>query len=88
MRRSFLLYLTTFTFALILSIVLFEVGSRIFLAKKFSTASFKNIPELIYAYYPNLKAIQENELTKEDGVFDILLLGGSVLHPNNGEVEK
>lgn len=64
------------------------MGSRVFLSQKFSSTSFFDTTELIYNYYPSLRKVHESKPTRGNGVLDILLLGGSVLHPNNGEVEE
>lgn len=89
LERKTKIRLVVYTLYLFLLILLLEVGCRIFLLKKFpTTTSFNNFSTLIYNYYPTLKSIRKDAPRLVDENFDILLLGGSVLHPNNGEVEE
>ncbi len=37
-------------------------------------------PEAMYLFYPALKTVQTTKITKDDGYYDILFLGGSVLY--------
>jgi len=88
MKKSLAVRLVAYTIYIVFLVLLIEAGSRIFLAKKMPSVTFINLSGFIDSYYPNLKAIETNSPNKDDGVFDILLLGGSVLHPNNGEIEE
>ena len=44
--------------------------------------------KILYAKYPGLDAIDRARPSHDDHVYDVLLLGGSVLHPDWGEVES
>jgi len=50
--------------------------------------TFMDHSEVIYLYYGNVRAVDKMVPKKGDGNFDVLLLGGSVLNPNNGEVAE
>lgn len=41
-----------------------------------------------YFYYPELKDVAQTDINKNDGIFDILLLGGSVLTDEWGNISK
>lgn len=41
-----------------------------------------------FAYYPNLKPVYEAEIRRDDDVFDVLMLGGSVINPWYGDIES
>ena len=72
----------------VLFLLTLEFGCRVFLMTKYPDVSFLNHSELIYKYYSNVRHVEKADPKKGDGVFDILLLGGSVLHPNNGEIAE
>jgi lysophospholipase L1-like esterase len=60
----------------------------VFLLRQFPGISFTHLAGFVDQYYPMLKDIQHSTSNSKDETFDILLLGGSVLHPNNGEIEE
>lgn len=66
-------------------ILLLEATSRIYLSVT------QNVPffapqETIYTFYPELRAIEASGTAASDDYFDVLLLGGSVLRPEWGNV--
>jgi hypothetical protein len=64
-------------YALVL-LVLVELTCRVFW--RISGVSFLQTPNRIHHFfYPELKPVEEAAITREDGTFDILVLGGSVL---------
>lgn len=64
-------------YALVL-LVLVELTCRLFW--RISGVSFLKTPNRIHHFfYPELKPIEEAEITRGDGAYDILVLGGSVL---------
>jgi hypothetical protein len=73
-----------FTLMLVLLLVLaIEAGCRIFLALS------RQVPpgrpdRVIVSYYPELKAPLLKEIAKDDGWFDVLILGGSVMYDYYG----
>ena len=67
--------------------LLLEISSRAFLTIKFNASFFK--PSIIlFNFYPELKDLKQQDLSKNNGKFDFLLLGGSVLHPKWGDIEE
>ena len=80
--KSVLLFLV---YALFL-VLLLEAGLRLFLVTKYKLSFFS--PKIIYRYYPGLKEIDALTLTGNDGYFDMLLLGGSVLNKKWGAIES
>ncbi|MCP4158144.1 MAG: hypothetical protein GY757_61160, partial [bacterium] len=42
----------------------------------------------MYRYYPELEAVQSSLPHQKDEVFDILLIGGSVMHPEWGHIQR
>jgi len=82
--KKFLLYLPL---SFLLIIFFLELFSRIFLACQYQ-APFLKPQGIILHYYPELHKAQNTYTNKNDGIFDILILGGSVLHNDWGEVEK
>ncbi len=68
-----------FTFIFILLLILpLEISSRIYWMVKNDLSFFA--PEAMYLFYPALKPVHETKITADDGYYDILLLGGSVLY--------
>ena len=68
-------------------LVLCELAARGFWKIKYD-ASFFNGSNLIYAFYSELNDIRKLEISRKDRIFDILLLGGSVLHNDWTTIEK
>jgi hypothetical protein len=67
-------------------VLLAEVAARTFLAIGFSVP-FLRPGRAIYTFYPELESVEATALAVDDGVFDILMLGGSSLHPRWGHVQ-
>jgi hypothetical protein len=63
-----------------------ELGARLFWRIGYQL-SFRHPNHPLYAFYPELKAIDAVEPRRGDGFYNILMLGGSVLHHAWGEVE-
>lgn len=68
-------------------LLLLEITSRVYLSVT------QNVPffapqETIYTFYPELRAIEAAEIEASDDYFDVLLLGGSVLRPEWGNVPE
>ncbi len=63
--------------ALLLFACTVEILGRLYMALHFDTSLIRP-SQVIYAYYPELKPILPVHLAPDDGVFDVLLLGGSV----------
>jgi hypothetical protein len=74
-RRRKIAFLVRYGLFLLL---LVEICSRAFLAAT-SGVSVLWPGEMVYVYYPELKPIREAKLSQDDGYFDVLLLGGSVI---------
>ena len=43
---------------------------------------------VLYAYYPDLAVVDRLRPAHDDGFYDVLLLGGSVLHPDWTPIER
>jgi len=86
-KRNWQIKIVALSFLLLFLLLLIEAGSRIFLINRYASASLVDFSTIIYDYYPKIKEINEIAPSTKDQKFDILLIGGSVLHPNNGEVE-
>jgi len=71
---------------LIISLLALEVLSRVALMYNFKVPFFAP-QNIIYHYYPELKAVNESIIDRGNGVFDILLLGNSTLSNEWGSVE-
>lgn len=64
-----------------------EIACRLFWHYRYSVPLLK--PErILYVYYPELVVVDERCPTRGDEFYDVLLLGGSVLHPGWGDVEE
>ena len=48
----------------------------------------RNPTRILYAYYPELRSVDAERPSHEDGFYDILLLGASTLTKNWGDVEQ
>lgn len=76
----------TFTFLFIILLFLpLEIASRAYWSVKNGLSFFA--PCAMHIFYPALKAVEETKITKDDGYYDILFLGGSVLY-DAGKWEK
>lgn len=64
-----------------------EVSARLFWTIRFHIPFFYT-DKIIYAFYPELKDIDERRPTKSKGLFNILMLGGSVLNRDWSSVEE
>ena len=68
-----------FTLIFILFLLLpLEIASRAYWAVTKQVSFFA--PEAMYLFYPALKDVSKAKVTKNDGYYDILFLGGSVLY--------
>lgn len=72
---------------LIFCVAMGEVGARVFWSLQFHVPFFR-ADLILYSYYPELKNVEKKRPTHNDDTYDILLLGGSVLEPRWGTVEK
>ena len=76
--------------ALLLTALVFLVGLEI-AARGFwriqYQLSFRHPNHVLYAFYPELKFVDEVRPRRGDGHFNVLMLGGSVFHHAWGEVE-
>ena len=68
-------------------VLLLEVFSRAYWVFA-ADVPFFHPKEIFYTFYPGLKEISQEVITREDEYFDILLLGGSVLYEEDGDVEQ
>jgi lysophospholipase L1-like esterase len=70
----------------LLLLVLGEIAARAYWRSSFGVPFFR--PQLIlYAYYPALKPVEWHAPRRASPYYNILLLGGSALHPDWGQVE-
>lgn len=76
-----------FSLCVVYVLVLIEVASRGFWAAGYGVPFFRS-EELIHVFYPELKEMQQTQIHSEDGYFDVLLLGGSVLDDHFGNIEQ
>jgi hypothetical protein len=65
-------------------LVLGDIASRVYFAVR-SDSSFL-ASDLYLAFYDELREVDDAPITRDDDVFDVLLLGGSVLHPAFGTI--
>ncbi|MGH2373611.1 MAG: hypothetical protein ACRDIC_09090 [bacterium] len=79
--------LAPYLVSLLLSIVGAEVASRAFWSMRYHVP-FAHPDRILYAFYPELERIDRKNPRPDDGFYDILLLGGSALHRDYGEVEQ
>lgn len=66
-------------------IILLELTSRTYLSVT-HTVPFFQPGNMVYTFFPGLEEIKNTPMTAGDEYFDVLLLGGSVLHPDWGTV--
>lgn len=64
-----------------------EVASRLYWRLSFAVP-FRDPGALLYAFYPELKRVDRERPSHEDEYFDVLLLGGSVLHNDYAPVAQ
>ena len=76
-----------FSIYLVYFLLLLEVCSRGLWAVRYGVPFFES-EKIIYAFYPELREVEQEEIRREDGYFDILLLGGSVLNDRFGSVRQ
>ncbi len=67
--------------------VLVEIASRAYMVIAHNTSFFRP-GDILYNYYPNLKDLEGTAIEKDNDIFDVLLLAGSVLEPGFGDVEE
>jgi hypothetical protein len=82
-RANLLLLLAS----IVLSLAAAEVASRAYW-RYFMHASFFQADQVLDAFYPEMRDAVRAHPAKDDGSEDILLLGGSALHKDWGEVEQ
>ncbi len=63
-----------------------EVAARV--AWRESGVSLRDPGLVLYAYYPEMWNAASERPSREDDAFDVLMLGGSVLHPDWGTVQR
>ena len=79
--RQRLFYFLLAGITLLFCFVLLESGLRFYNTIKYGMPFFK--PEhIVYNYYYELRAIDKDEISRNNGVYDILIMGGSVLDPD------
>ena len=61
-----------------------EIGLRFYVSKKHQIPFF-GTDQLIYSYYPPLRKVNATPVKENDGYFDILLFGGSVLDTSRSD---
>ena len=66
---------------------LVEIASRAYMVIAHDTPFFSP-GDILYNYYPNLRDLEPIEIDEDDDTFDILLLAGSVMNPEFGDVEE
>src|SRR5215471_18848261 len=72
---------------LVFLFIFFEASSRLIWKLTFGVPFFS--PEkMYYVFYPELKSVEKRRIPAHDGQIDILLLGGSVLNPNFGNIAR
>lgn len=70
----------------LLTLLVLEAGSRLFWKLGYGVGFWR--PRLILAWYPELAWVDGWPIRNDDENFDVLLLGGSVLHPDWGFVRE
>ena len=78
--------LVSFLGLALLSVAALEVAARSFWRIEFQL-SFRRPNHVLYAFYPELKAADIARPRHDDGFYNVLMLGESVLHHNWGEIE-
>lgn len=79
--------LILFLLSTLLCVVSAEVGARAFWRLRYGVP-FRKPGRILYAYYPELERVDEEQPARDDNFYDILLLGESPLHGDWGEVEE
>lgn len=69
-----------------LCIVAAELASRFFWSRY--GVPISDPGRILYAYYPEMIKVDQDRPSRGNGFYNVLLLGGSVLHKNWGTVEK
>ncbi len=72
---------------LVLCVAAAELAGRAFWAVAFGVPPLAP-GRILEAWYPKLARVERAAPSADDGVFDVLLLGGSVLHPRWGRVPQ
>lgn len=72
---------------LLLCVAAAELAARAFWALAFGVPPL-GPGRILEAWYPKLARVEEAAPSRDDGIFDVLLLGGSVLHPRWGRVPQ
>jgi hypothetical protein len=85
-RRGWLAKLISFLLSALLCVVFAEGAARAFWRVIYGVP-LRDPGRILYAYYPGLRSVDTLRPSHEDEFYDILLLGGSTLHKNWGEVE-
>ncbi len=75
-----------FIFYPLVLLLVIEVSSRLFWYVR-KRVPFFDTKKIIYAFYPELKIVDQQTIGKDDGYFDILILDCSVLHPAFGNIQ-
>jgi hypothetical protein len=81
------LRLTLLLLSSLLCLVFLEVGARAFWSLRHDVP-FRHPDRILYAFYPELRKVDQELPTHEDPFYDVLLLSGSVLHPAFGPIEQ
>ncbi len=76
-----------FVISTLLCVVLAELAARAFWCLRYEVP-FRDPSRILYAYYPELRNVDRKRPARGDGFYSILLLGGSALHPEWGEVPQ
>jgi hypothetical protein len=85
MPRKRVLLLGALTALFVLAVM--EVASRAYWAISHHVSFFDPL-QLEHAFYPELRALEPLTVARDDDVFDVLLLGGSVLTTDWGKVPR
>lgn len=70
---------------LVIGLISFEAASRLFWKTKGPELA-SNAREFIYHFYTDYHKLRDENPTRQDGVFDILILSGSAMHHDWGNV--
>ncbi len=81
-RRKAIIFLPLY---LLFLFIVFEASSRLIWAVTFGVPFFSP-QKMYYVFYPELKRVEKRAIPANNGQIDILLLGGSVLNPNFGNI--
>lgn len=73
--------------AVALTLIAGEAAARVFWRIEYGV-SLRHVGHVLVAFYPELRRVDGIHPARGDGQFDILLLGGSVLHRDWGGVEQ